>query len=62
MEMTDYDIHDMMTEMGICPNCHDHTPCGCEPVEDDDFDMTPIQNTLGDAVTRLNNLLGDYSI
>ena len=21
-------------ECGICPNCHDHKPCGCEPEDD----------------------------
>jgi hypothetical protein len=25
-------------ECGICPTCHDHKPCGCEP-EDDEFDF-----------------------
>jgi hypothetical protein len=25
----------LQDEMGICPNCHDHTPCGCEL--DDDY-------------------------
>lgn len=60
--MTDNDMHDMMEEMGICPKCHDHTPCGCEPVEDDELDFAPISNVLTNAITRLNNLVGDYSV
>lgn len=26
------DMHDMLVEMGICTKCHDHKPCGCEPM------------------------------
>jgi hypothetical protein len=33
--MTDNDVHDMMEEMHICPSCHDHTPCGCEPIDEE---------------------------
>jgi len=26
------DALDMLAEMGICRKCHDHKPCGCEPM------------------------------
>lgn len=32
MSMTMNDVHDMLDEMGFCPNCGEHTPCGCEAV------------------------------
>lgn len=57
MEMTNHDVHDMMEEMGICPTCHDHMPCGCEP-EEEEFDMSPVSNVLTNAINRLNNLIG----
>lgn len=34
MSMTDFDAHTMLVDMGICPICKDHTPCGCEWVEE----------------------------
>ena len=55
--MTDNDAHDIMNEMGICSKCHDHTPCGCEPVEDE-MDFAPISEVLTNAINRLNNLIG----
>lgn len=27
------DIHDIEAEMGFCSSCHDHVPCGCEPID-----------------------------
>jgi len=26
------DAQDILAEMGICRKCHDHKPCGCEPM------------------------------
>lgn len=23
------DAHDMLEEMGLCPQCYEHKPCGC---------------------------------
>lgn len=32
MSMSMRDCLEMQKEMGICSSCHDHTPCGCEPL------------------------------
>lgn len=33
MSFSQRDAQEMISEMGFCSNCHDHTPCGCEKVE-----------------------------
>jgi len=43
----------LQDEMGFCPKCKDHKPCGCEM----DYDFTPIKKTLGDAMKKLHALL-----
>ena len=30
MSMTDFDMHQMGEDMGICHDCKDHVPCGCD--------------------------------
>jgi len=40
-------------EMGICPECHDHKPCGCE----NDFDLEPIKILLTGSINKLEGLL-----
>ena len=51
--MSPHDIADMMEEMGICPYCHDHTPCGCDvydPEDVDEFDSAAYAIAKGRAV------------
>ena len=42
MEYSDFVIwhesHEMMEEMGFCPDCGDHMPCGCEGCDYDEWD------------------------
>jgi hypothetical protein len=33
--MTDFDVKQMGIDMGICPMCNDHMPCGCDNGIDD---------------------------
>lgn len=39
-------------EMGICPKCHDHKPCGCE-----DYDLEPVNDLLKTSIKKLEDLL-----
>lgn len=39
-------------EMGICPECHDHKPCGCN-----DFDLEPVKVLLTGSINKLEGLL-----
>jgi len=44
-----YDVPEMMEEMGFCPDCHDHMPCGCDHGPDEDEEEFPLL-TLDDPL------------
>ena len=46
MSMTKNDMYDMMEEMGICPKCHDHKPCGCDNEDE-------LQNELVHTIVKV---------
>ena len=55
MSMTDFDMKQMQKDMGICPTCKDHMPCGCEEVEE--FDLEPVNDLLKNSIKKLEALL-----
>jgi len=59
MSMTDNDAKGILEdEMGICPKCHDHKPCGCEVEE---FDLEPVNDLLKNSIKKLEALLPENS-
>ncbi len=39
--MTEFDMNDMRVEMGICPECRDHMPCGCNNEWNEAYENEP---------------------
>jgi hypothetical protein len=57
MSMTSFDTADMWNEMGICPTCKDHIPCGCN-MTDDEFET--LKDMIEDKMDELEKLQSQY--
>jgi hypothetical protein len=50
--MSDLDIQDMFKEMEFCFKCNDHTPCGCNEIDDELLEVLKENVDKGDSYER----------